>query len=581
MNGRPLPRRLCLAASAAILCAPALAATPEPGKIPDALNGMILGGSKRAVGRVEINGVPFDAVRVFSDAPYLLWPAEEGPLGADDPQLFAPWLARASGVLGFEGFEPRYVETCQWHSNEVWAYELVRDGAVLHDARLMVHRNGGRVVGIVNHISGRIGAIDAPDGLAAGEWVYYAVPAGDGAYRALAAVAERTRLADRDVLRIISREGDVLEVEHSPDPGFGGREVVEFTEYVVPEGSFPDQISVDPDGVVWFSDPWRDRLYSFEPVGETFGYFPTTGASGPDGMIVGTAERVWTGMYFSGGLGVLDKTSGDFAEFDPPYGGAAMAIPVETSDGRVWVTDHQSNRISEFDPATGAWVKSIVMPTPNCWVVQGYEDRDRGQVYFTEYNANKLGRVNLGGNTVTDLLTPGGGPAFCVYSDGKVYYSRWNENGIGVYDVVSGQFTEYNFPVANENGGPLWLRPNGNIVCGTLNRGYIMVFDVPTQTFTALQVPTAFPGLKDGMTVAANDVIWFTETGVNKLGKLVFCPDTCCLADFDGDGTVNTLDVLAFLNAWAAGDSAADINGDGVVNTLDVLEFLNLWNAGC
>ncbi len=54
-----------------------------------------------------------------------------------------------------------------------------------------------------------------------------------------------------------------------------------------------------------------------------------------------------------------------------------------------------------------------------------------------------------------------------------------------------------------------------------------------------------------------------------------------CVADFNGDGDVNTQDVLAFLNAWNAGDMSADINGDGEVNTQDVLAFLNLWNAGC
>ena len=54
-----------------------------------------------------------------------------------------------------------------------------------------------------------------------------------------------------------------------------------------------------------------------------------------------------------------------------------------------------------------------------------------------------------------------------------------------------------------------------------------------------------------------------------------------CIADFNGDGTVDTLDVLAFLNAFTAGDSTADINGDGTVDTLDVLAFLNAWTAGC
>ncbi len=57
--------------------------------------------------------------------------------------------------------------------------------------------------------------------------------------------------------------------------------------------------------------------------------------------------------------------------------------------------------------------------------------------------------------------------------------------------------------------------------------------------------------------------------------------DGACPADFNRDGAVNTLDVLAFLNAWSAGDIRADVNGDGRVDTLDVLAFLNLWNAGC
>jgi hypothetical protein len=54
-----------------------------------------------------------------------------------------------------------------------------------------------------------------------------------------------------------------------------------------------------------------------------------------------------------------------------------------------------------------------------------------------------------------------------------------------------------------------------------------------------------------------------------------------CVADFNGDGQVNTQDVLAFLNAWTAGDPRADCTGDGTINTQDVLCFLNAWTAGC
>ncbi|MCC7387874.1 MAG: hypothetical protein IT431_03810 [Phycisphaerales bacterium] len=58
-------------------------------------------------------------------------------------------------------------------------------------------------------------------------------------------------------------------------------------------------------------------------------------------------------------------------------------------------------------------------------------------------------------------------------------------------------------------------------------------------------------------------------------------PIEYCLGDWNGDGQTNTLDILAYLNDWVAGEAWADINGDGSVNTLDVLAFLNAWNAGC
>jgi hypothetical protein len=54
-----------------------------------------------------------------------------------------------------------------------------------------------------------------------------------------------------------------------------------------------------------------------------------------------------------------------------------------------------------------------------------------------------------------------------------------------------------------------------------------------------------------------------------------------CRPDLTGDGTVDTLDFLLFLGAWAQGDPVADWDDNGSVNTLDFLVFLNDWVAGC
>lgn len=53
------------------------------------------------------------------------------------------------------------------------------------------------------------------------------------------------------------------------------------------------------------------------------------------------------------------------------------------------------------------------------------------------------------------------------------------------------------------------------------------------------------------------------------------------IPDFNHDGRTDTQDVIAFLNAWAAGDPRADFNTDGAVNTQDVIAFLNAWVSGC
>lgn len=71
----------------------------------------------------------------------------------------------------------------------------------------------------------------------------------------------------------------------------------------------------------------------------------------------------------------------------------------------------------------------------------------------------------------------------------------------------------------------------------------------------------------------------YPDPAVRPTLRVEFVPP--CLADWDGDGEATTLDFLAFLNDWAAGDPRADLNGDGTVNTIDFLAFLNAWSAGC
>lgn len=54
----------------------------------------------------------------------------------------------------------------------------------------------------------------------------------------------------------------------------------------------------------------------------------------------------------------------------------------------------------------------------------------------------------------------------------------------------------------------------------------------------------------------------------------------CCAADFDQSGTINTVDIFAYFEAWFAGNLAADIDGSGL-STTDIFRFIETWFEGC
>lgn len=75
---------------------------------------------------------------------------------------------------------------------------------------------------------------------------------------------------------------------------------------------------------------------------------------------------------------------------------------------------------------------------------------------------------------------------------------------------------------------------------------------------------------------------WALLTGGSSPARVIDLRDcNACPQDLNNDGQVNTLDFLAYLNIWSAGDPLADWNGDGQINTLDFLAYLNAWATGC
>ncbi|HRQ73403.1 MAG TPA: agmatine deiminase family protein [Phycisphaerales bacterium] len=162
--------------------------------------------------------------------------------------------------------------------------------------------------------------------------------------------------------------------------------------------------------------------------------------------------------------------------------------------------------------------------------------------------------VSLGGeNPVATIDEPNGGEG---YAKGEQATVRWasDDNDLTYYVQIH----------LSTDGGQTF-----NTVLTTFHP------DTGEFNWTVPQVDTA----KARIRVIVHDFDGNTGQAISEADFTI--GDPSCPADFNGDTVVNTLDVLAFLNAYSSGDPSADFNGDTIINTLDVLAFLNAFVDGC
>jgi hypothetical protein len=232
-----------------------------------------------------------------------------------------------------------------------------------------------------------------------------------------------------------------------------------------------------------------------------------------------------------------------------------------------------------------------------------------GVLFFSRYSMNHVGQL-LPGSTVPDkdtALSPlgfsssvgaiaivpagfGGEGRFKAfpYNSGTWHDAAVSPDGSGTLDISAPT------NAISLGGGPegivyveagASLFPRESVLISEYSRGKIASYETDGQgdpiPDTRRDFITGLSGAEGGTRdPVTGDFLFSTFGGGNRV-IVVRGFDPECDANYNADCAVNTQDVLAFLNDWAAGDMKADFNQDGSVNTLDVLAFLNAWVAGC
>jgi streptogramin lyase len=492
--------------------------SPAQANVPDPLRDMVLSLRGAVSHELELGGTPCLTIRGHAQIPFLVWSRDGGPLPLPaDPAEGAAWLAARGEALAHGSFTPAFARRFDWRGHEMQVFAFRHEGVELLDAEVWACFGEKGCIGLVNRVPQPMAPLpDRQEGIA--DPVYFVLR--DAPARVVLASRERSQTPTHDVAEI--KVGDrVVHRIMAQREAIIPPAAAAFREYTFPGSVFPDQIWADSRGRVWFSDPNANRVWVINPTTETALSYPTTGFSLPDGLSVDDQDRVWTGLYGIGhGLGKIDALTGAFTRYAPPaYPNRQMAIPTRTGVDTLLVSDHFAERVAEFDPKTNTWLRVLTYPASH-YPVGGTLEAETGAVWFPLYLFNGLSRINPG-QAPQNFATPlQAGPAFAVASDGKVWFSYWTADRLGEFDIATQTFTTHVLQ-ANETGGPIDLAPNGHVILGTRNRGYIVDFDPLTRTFVAHPIPTTSPGLKDGLTVAPDGTIWFTESGRNKVAKLV------------------------------------------------------------
>jgi streptogramin lyase len=157
------------------------------------------------------------------------------------------------------------------------------------------------------------------------------------------------------------------------------------------------------------------------------------------------------------------------------------------------------------------------IPTPNSGPGAITAGPD-GNLWFLEYNGDKIGRITPSGQLTEFKLSPNSGPfRITVGPDGNVWFTARFGNYLGRI-TPDGDVTQFHIPfLLGSSGitagpdGNLWFTAESSTKIGQITTDGVILaeYDVPTRSSNPL-----------GITTGPDGNIWFTEFDGNKIGTL-------------------------------------------------------------
>ena len=289
-----------------------------------------------------------------------------------------------------------------------------------------------------------------------------------------------------------------------------------FTEFSIPtSGSAPRGIVSGPDGALWFTEYFGNKIGRISTSGVITEYPLPSPLSDPAGITSGPDGALWFVESYGNRIGRI-TTTGVITEYPLPTSSGTMEGIAAGPDGALWFT--------EFSGKIGRITTSGVItefPIPVFSAPVGITAGPDGALWFADMDG-RVGRITTAGVITLYPVPPVVGNPYGITSgpDGALWVSEY---GSKIYRVTTaGQITPYLAPSCCENrygitsgpDGALWFT-NGqsNFIGRITTAGIATEYPVPTMDGTPWTI-----------TLGTDGALWFTDLQLNKIVRAISLP---------------------------------------------------------
>lgn len=242
--------------------------------------------------------------------------------------------------------------------------------------------------------------------------------------------------------------------------------------------------------------------------------------SAPHDIVVGTNGMIWFTEINVNKIGMFDPNTHEFKEYDIPTPSSRPHGLVTDDMGNVWFTEVSAGQIGKLDIQTQTIIE-YPTPTPNSGPHTPIF-ADQNTLWFTEQRASQIGKITIDSGNIEEFptITPSANPYGIITDDsGNAWFAELLGHHIGKVDAVTGEVTEFSLPTENSGPRRIAIDSNGILWITQYNAGKIASLNPETDEIKEYDTSSESSG-PYAIWVDPQDNVWFSMTGIYKMGKL-------------------------------------------------------------